>query len=46
MGSNAVMTGTCGCAVPVPVAKAERKGAARTMCARCGLPVRIEFGSR
>jgi hypothetical protein len=46
MGSNAVLTETCTCAVPVPVVKAERKGAARTVCARCHLPIRIEFGSR
>ncbi len=46
MGSNAVLTETCQCAVPVPVTKAVRKGAARTVCAKCGRPVRIEFGSR
>jgi hypothetical protein len=45
MGSN-TLTETCQCAVPVPVIKAERKGAARTYCARCERPVRIEFGSR
>jgi len=46
MDNNVVMTETCRCAVPVPVVKAERKGAARTVCARCDRPVRIEFGSR
>jgi hypothetical protein len=46
MDNNAVMTETCRCAVPVPVVKAERKGAARTVCARCDRPVRIKFGSR
>ena len=47
MGSNTVvLTETCQCATPVPVVKAERKGAARTVCARCDRPVRIEFGSR
>jgi hypothetical protein len=46
MGNNAVLTDTCRCAVPVPVVKAERKGAARTVCARCDRPIRIEFGSR
>jgi hypothetical protein len=46
MGSHAVMSETCTCAVPIPVVKAERKGAARTVCARCDRPVRIEFGSR
>jgi hypothetical protein len=46
MGNNTVVTETCRCAVPVPVVKAERKGAARTICARCDRPVRIEFGSR
>jgi hypothetical protein len=40
------MSETCTCAVPIPVVKAERKGAARTVCARCDRPVRIEFGSR
>ena len=46
MGNNAVVTETCRCAAPAPVIRAERKGAARTSCARCGLPMRIEFGSR
>ena len=46
MGNNAAVTPTCTCAVPIPVVRAEWKGAARTVCARCGLPVRIEFGSR
>ena len=46
MDNNVVMTETCRCAVPVPVVKAERKGAARTVCARCDRAVRIEFGSR
>jgi hypothetical protein len=46
MGNNAVMTETCQCAVPVPVTKAERKGAAQTVCARCERPIRIEFGTR
>ena len=46
MGKNAVMIETCQCAVPVPVVKAERKGAARTGCARCERPIRIEFATR
>jgi hypothetical protein len=46
MGNNAVMTETCQCAVSIPVVKAERKGAARTVCARCGRPTRIEFATR
>lgn len=33
----------CICAVPVPLVRAARKGAARTHCARCGLPIRIDF---
>jgi hypothetical protein len=37
---------TCTCAVPVPHVKAAHKGAARTYCARCGLPARISFESR
>jgi hypothetical protein len=35
---------TCVCPMPVPEVRAVRKGAARTHCARCGLPVRIAFG--
>ncbi|MGZ4340443.1 MAG: hypothetical protein ACXVQ3_10335 [Gaiellaceae bacterium] len=46
MGNHAVVTEICQCAVPVPVVKAEWKGAARTVCARCERPIRIEFGSR
>ncbi len=33
----------CACATPVPVQKAERKGVARTQCARCGLPIPLRF---
>jgi hypothetical protein len=40
------MAEQCQCPVPVPVVKAERKGAARTVCARCDRPIRIEFGAR
>jgi len=36
----------CACAVPMPQVKAAWKGAARTYCARCGLPTRITFESR
>jgi hypothetical protein len=36
----------CTCAVPVLQVKAAWKGAARTYCARCGLPARITFESR
>jgi hypothetical protein len=35
---------TCACAVPVPSVQAVRKGAARTVCERCGLPVKVRFG--
>ncbi len=34
---------TCTCERPVPVERAERKGAARTHCARCGKPVPIRL---
>jgi hypothetical protein len=37
---------TCTCSVPQPQVKAAHKGAARTYCARCGLPMRIAFGER
>ena len=46
MGNHAVVIATCTCAVPIPVVKAERKGAARTVCARCDRPIRLEFGAR
>ena len=46
MGKNTVVTETCRCAAPAPVVRADRKGAARTYCGRCGLPMRIELGSR
>ena len=36
----------CTCAVPLPKVQAAWKGAARTYCARCGLPARITFESR
>ena len=36
----------CVCAKPIPELRAARKGAARTYCAHCGLPVRIDFGAR
>lgn len=36
----------CTCATPLPEARATWKGAARTFCARCGLPVRLDFGAR
>ncbi len=35
---------TCSCAAPLPTERAERKGAARTHCARCGLPIPIRLG--
>ena len=37
------MTPTCTCEKPVPVERAERKGAATTECARCGLPVKLRL---
>ena len=36
----------CTCAKPIPELRAARKGAARTYCAHCGLPMRIDFGGR
>jgi hypothetical protein len=36
----------CSCPSPQPQARAEWKGMARTHCARCGLPTRIEFSRR
>jgi hypothetical protein len=35
---------SCQCAAPVRVERAERKGAASTECARCGLPVPLRLG--
>jgi hypothetical protein len=32
-------SGTCTCSDPIPVQRAERKGAALTICIRCGLRV-------
>jgi hypothetical protein len=34
---------TCECNDPQPRQLAERKGAARTVCARCGLPTKIAW---
>jgi hypothetical protein len=36
-------TETCTCLLPLPVQRAERKGAARTHCARCGKPVPLRL---
>ena len=36
-------TDTCTCLLPIPVERAERKGAARTHCARCGKPVPLRL---
>lgn len=35
----------CACTVPVPVQRAERKGVARTHCARCGRPLPLRFAA-
>jgi hypothetical protein len=40
------MTPTCSCASPVPVERATRKGAATTLCARCGLPIALRLAKR
>lgn len=37
---------TCTCDEPVRQERAAYKGAARTYCARCDLPVRMSFESR
>ena len=34
---------TCKCDTPLPVQRAERKGAATTECARCGLRVPLRL---
>jgi hypothetical protein len=36
----------CSCAKPVLVERSERKGAARTECGRCGLPVKLALPPR
>jgi hypothetical protein len=33
----------CTCADPIVVVKATRKGAASSVCARCGRPIRLTF---
>ena len=38
-------TTTCTCPEPRPVQVAERKGAARTLCARCHLPIPLRLRS-
>jgi hypothetical protein len=37
---------TCSCERPLPRERADRKGAASTVCDRCGLPVRLRLSSR
>jgi len=39
-----VANATCVCAKPQPTIRAERKGAARTVCARCEQPIKVGFG--
>ena len=34
---------TCSCDTPVPVERAERKGASVTVCLRCGLRVPVKL---
>jgi hypothetical protein len=46
MDSNILKSNVCACSVPVPHVKAAHKGAARTYCVRCGLPMRITLESR
>ena len=33
----------CGCAIPIAVERAERRGAAARVCARCGLPIPVRW---
>jgi hypothetical protein len=40
------MTPTCTCEKPLPVERAERKGAATTECARCGLLGKLRLSRR
>jgi hypothetical protein len=37
---------TCSCVTPVPVQQATRKGAARTICEKCSLPVKLTLKGR
>jgi hypothetical protein len=37
------VTSTCTCEKPLPVQLAERKGASRTHCARCGKPMPLRL---
>jgi hypothetical protein len=46
MDNRTVVIETCSCVVPVPQVQATHKGAARTHCARCGLPIRLDFNTR
>jgi hypothetical protein len=39
----ALRSSTCSCLQPLPRERAERKGAARTTCDRCGLPVPLRL---
>jgi len=41
--SPAAAVEPCSCPDPVPVARALRKGAAVTLCARCGRRVRVRL---
>ena len=44
MTASYVSAGVCSCGTPLPVERAKRKGAAVTVCARCGLPVPLRLG--
>jgi hypothetical protein len=37
------MTTSCTCTKPAPVERATRKGAAQTVCAKCGRPVALRL---
>ena len=36
----------CTCTTPLPEVRAVWKGAARTHCSTCGLPLRLDFAAR
>jgi hypothetical protein len=41
--THTLSTTTCSCETPIPVERAERKGAAVTVCLRCGLSVAVRL---
>jgi hypothetical protein len=41
--TNAPAASLCDCEHPLPRVRAERKGVATTVCARCGLPLPVRW---